>query len=286
MKPIYIARPASRSTVNVDFKLRAGESQWFLLSADRHWDNPKTDLDMQKKHLEQAVECGAGVIDCGDLFCAMQGKYDPRGTKSDVRPEHSKGDYLDQLVNTGAEWFRPYAKHIIQIGQGNHESSILKRLETDLTTRLVERINTLEKSNIHRGGFSGWIVFRASVGGKNIQTKRMAWHHGYGGDAPVTKGTIQTNRMAVYLPDADFVVTGHTHNEWQFPIPRVRISSHGTIFHDEQLHLKLPTYKEEYRDGHSGWHIERGGPPKPVGAVWMRFYNEAGEIKTEITRAK
>lgn len=283
----FKVRPASRSVVDVEFRLRAGESQWFLLSADRHWDNPKTDLVMQRKHLEQAVERGAGVIDCGDLFCAMQGKYDPRGTKSDIRPEHNGADYLDRLVSTAADWFKPYAGNIIMIGQGNHESSILKRLETDLTTRLVERINATTKgANIQRAGFSGWVVFRASIGGNNVQTKRLAWHHGYGGDAPVTKGVIQTNRMAVYLPDADFVVTGHTHNEWQFPIPRVRISNKGTIHHDEQLHLKLPTYKEEYRDGYSGWHIERGGPPKPVGAVWLRFYNDAGEIKTEVTRAK
>ena len=24
-------------------------------------------------------------------------------------------------------------------------------------------------------------------------------------------------------------------------------------------------------DGYGGWHIERGGPPKPTGAVWLRM---------------
>lgn len=141
-------------------------------------------------------------------------------------------------------------------------------------------------SKIHRAGYSGWIVLRARLHGQQIVTRRIAFHHGYGGDAPVTKGTVQTARMAVYLPDADFVLTGHTHNEWQFPIPRVRITNQGSIFHDEQLHLKCPTYKEEYRDGFCGWHIERGGPPKPVGALWLRLYNEKNELKSEITRAK
>jgi hypothetical protein len=37
------------------------------------------------------------------------------------------------------------------------------------------------------------------------------------------------------------------------------------------LHLKVPSYKEEYVDGYGGWHIERGGPPKPTGAVWLRL---------------
>jgi len=282
----FKTKAKSRAVVEVSFSLKAGESQWFLLTADRHWDNPKSDQILQKKHLEQAKERGAGIIDIGDLFCAMQGKYDPRGTKNDVRPEHNKTNYLDALIETASNFFSPYAENFIVIGQGNHESSILKRQETDLTTRLVERINTKAGSNIHRGGFSGWVVLRGNIGGNAWITKRVAWHHGYGGDAPVTKGVIQTNRMAVYLPDADFVLTGHTHNEWQFPIPRVRITSQGRIFHDEQLHLKTPTYKEEYVDGFGGWHIERGGPPKPVGALWLRAYLESDELKYEVTRAK
>ena len=282
----FTTKPRGRAVVDVNFDLKSGESQWFLLSADRHWDNPKSDQELQLKHLHQARERGAGIIDIGDLFCAMQGRYDPRGTKSDVRPEHAKGDYLDQLVNTGAQFFAPFAENFIQISQGNHESSILKRLETDLTTRLVERINTMGGTHIHRAGFSGWVVFKARTHGAAVDTRRLNWHHGYGGDAPVTKGVIQTNRMAVYLPDADFVLTGHTHNEWVFPIPRLRINTHGAVYHDEQLHLKCPTYKEEYCDGHSGWHIERGGPPKPVGALWLRFYNEGGTLLSEVTRAK
>jgi hypothetical protein len=265
-----------------------GWEQWFLLSADRHWDNPKSNRTLQKKHLQQAGERGAGVLDFGDLFCAMQGRYDKRSDKSDIRPEHQHGTYLDKLVETGATWFGEYAQSILQIGTGNHESSILKHHETNLTERLVERINTERRSTIACAGFSGWVRFMFQT--RNERTSRkLAWHHGYGGDAPVTKGVIQTNRMAVYLPDADIVVTGHTHNEWQFPIPRVRISDLGQVFHDEQLHLKIPGYKEEYEDGYSGWHIERGGPPKPIGAVWLRFYYEnsaPGKIATEVTRAK
>jgi predicted phosphodiesterase len=284
--PKFQIKPRSRSVVDVSFSLRAGQSQWFLLSSDRHWDNPTSDHSLQRKHLQEAKERGAGIIDCGDLFCAMQGRYDPRSSKSDVRPEHAKGDYLDALVETAGEFFRPYAANFIQIAQGNHEASILKRLETDLTTRLVERINTLEKTKIHRAGFSGWVVFRVNLHGREYQTRRIAWHHGYGGDAPVTKGVIQTNRMAVYLPDADFVLTGHTHNVWVFPITRARITNRGRLFQDEQLHLKMPSYKNEYGDGFSGWHIERGAPPKPIGALWLRLSNEARELRTEITRAK
>lgn len=36
--------------------------------------------------------------------------------------------------------------------------------------------------------------------------------------------------------------------------------------------IRTSTYKNDYRDGSSGWHVETGKPPKPIGAVWLRLY--------------
>jgi hypothetical protein len=275
-------------TLHMD-DVRAGWEQWFLLSSDRHWDNPKTNLTLMRKHLDEAKRRDALVFDFGDLFCAMQGRFDPRSSKKDVRPEHQRSDYLDALVETAGVWFGPHADLFALIGEGNHETSIHKRHETNLTARLVERLNAQTGSKIAHGGFSGWVRFQFTIQGTVRTARNLYYHHGYGGDAPVTKGVIQTNRMAVYLPDADFVVTGHTHNEWIFPIARQRINKQGTLYLDEQLHIKLPSYKEEFGDGHGGWHIERGAPPKPCGAMWLRFYYDGsvpGCIASEVTRAK
>ena len=225
---------------------------------------------MEKRHLEQARERKAIIIDGGDLFCAMQGKYDPRSYKGDLKAEHKEGDYLDKLVTTSADFYGPYADLFAIMAPGNHETAISKRHETNLTERLVQTLNDRHGTNVRVGGFSGWVKFQLMLHGQ-ILSVNLWYHHGYGGDAPVTKGVIQTNRQSVYLPDAHIVATGHTHNEWQFPIPRVRLTNKGKIYHDEQLHLKVPSYKEEYSDGYGGWHIERGGPPKPTGAVWLKF---------------
>lgn len=243
---------------------------WVLLSFDRHHDNPKSDNVMELRHLRQARERNAVIIDGGDLFCAMQGKYDPRSDKRDVKPEHQKGDYLDSLVKTAADFYGPYADLFAIMAPGNHETNISKRHETNLTERLVTMLNDRHGSKIHVGGFSGWVKFQLLLSGE-ARVVNLWYHHGYGGDAPVTKGTIQTSRQSVYLPDAHIVATGHTHNEWQFPIPRIRLTNKGKVYHDEQLHLKVPSYKEEYVDGYGGWHIERGGPPKPTGAVWLKM---------------
>ena len=44
-----------------------------LLLSDIHWDNPKCDRELLKRHLDQAKEIGADVLLNGDTFCLMQG---------------------------------------------------------------------------------------------------------------------------------------------------------------------------------------------------------------------
>lgn len=250
----------------------------FFLSADWHLDNPKTDRKLLTKHLNQAQEKNAKVFVFGDLFCAMQGKYDKRSSKSDILPEHQNGNYLDSLVDTAFDFCEPYAENIALITPGNHETAIQKRHETDLTKRLMEKIENKNPSAFY-STYSGWVIFKFehSSGGK-VRTKKLFYHHGYGGGGPVTKGVIQTNRKAIYLPDADIVVTGHVHERWNLDLMRERIKSNGNPYIDYQRHIQLPTYKEEYL-AHKGWHVERGAPPKPTGGCWLKMFIEDGELK-------
>lgn len=275
-----------KQVLRIELDIGKSFEQWFLLTADRHWDNPKSDWDLQIKHLEEAKEKNAYVIDFGDFFCAMQGKYDKRSSKSDLRPEHQHGDYLDKLVTTATEFIEPYADRFIQISPGNHCASVYKRHETDLIERLTTLINYKTGHKIHKGTYAGWIQFAFK---RNEERRVVLLHytHGYGGGGEVTKGVIQAQRRAVYLPDANICVSGHIHEAWQMVIPRERISSRGKPYLDNQIHISLPTYKEEYLPG-EGWHIETGKPPKPLGAWWVKFtYNSKHEkIDYDFIRAQ
>ena len=277
-----------RGCLNVSITLKPGNSKWFLLTSDRHHDNAHCSRALEKKHLDEAVERDAHIIDIGDFFCAMQGKWDRRADTTQLRPEYIGGNYLDLLVDEATKFFGPYADRFLQISPGNHETSILKRHETNLTERLVERLNQKSGDHkIHVGGFSGWVRFQlAYQSGKNSRAFNFYYHHGYGGGGPVTRGVIQTNRMATYLPDAHFVYTGHTHDEWLVPIQRARLSQAGKPYQDTQTHIRTPGYKDEFDDGEGGWHIERGGPPKPTGACWLRFYFLNKEFRHEIVAAR
>ena len=67
------------------------------------------------------------------------------------------------------------------------------------------------------------------------------------------------------------MVCGHTHDSWLVTLSRERLGHTGKVFLDEQHHVRVPSYKDEYGDGFAGWHVERGAPPKPIGAWWMRL---------------
>jgi predicted phosphodiesterase len=257
-------------TVRMDVRPRGGWEQWFLLRSDVHHDNVHCDQALERRHLEQAKERGAGILDFGDLHCVMGGKYDKRSDKSIVRPEHQCGDYFDAIVRTAADFYQPYARNFLMIGDGNHEKSIKARHETDLNERLVAMLNDRTGSQIQHGGYSGWVRFLFKRDTQRL-SRKLWYMHGYGGGGPVTQDTIQAQRQRAYIENADIMVTGHTHDAWAQENIRIRLNNNGEIERRPVWNVKCATYKDEYGSGKGGWHIETGKPPKPLGAWWLRF---------------
>ena len=288
--PAWSCAELGRNVHEVKFNFKGkGDMAYILLRSDAHHDNPSSLNDLEKEHLELAKERNAPIIDNGDAFCAMQGKWDPRADKSALKPEHQVDDYLDALVSTYAEFLKPYAGQLAILGTGNHETSVLSRRETNLTERLAERLRVIGGFKGFTGSYTSWVLIKARLGGKNTRNTVKLWRtHGQGGGGPVTRGVIQTNRRAVYVPDANVIVSGHIHEEWIVPIQRMRITQAGNIYQDEQTHIQVPSYKDSYKDGYSygEWAIERGMAPKPVGAMWLKIYYDGDRLSYEVERAK
>ena len=53
----------------------------FLLLSDIHWDNPKCNRKLLKRHLDEAKEGGHPILINGDLLDLMGGKKDRRAIK-------------------------------------------------------------------------------------------------------------------------------------------------------------------------------------------------------------
>lgn len=270
---------------------RMNVSQWFLLSSDRHHDNAHTDQALESRHLKECQKRRGIVLDFGDLFCAMQGKWDPRSDTSALRPEHQEGHYLDRLVKTAAEFYQPYSDSFGLITRGNHETAIIKRHQHDLTEALTARLSANSKVPVFNGGYTGWIIIGLYSGGSHFSLK-MHYTHGLGAGGIMSHGTLATRRIASFISDADIMVSGHTHDSWQLTLASQRLITSNGVYRTQIVpvhHIKCGTYKDEYGTGYGGWHIETGKPPKVLGAVWMRLKWEGdydgGGIAVEFMRA-
>jgi len=253
---------------NVHHISLTGKTAEVAVLSDIHWDNPHCDRKLLKKHLNYCKENDIPVVIIGDLFCLMQGRGDNRRNKSDILPEHNNAFYLDSIVDTAVEWFAPYADIIKVIGYGNHETGIIKYQETDLLKRFVEMMNLKCNSDIQTGGYGGWIVYTLHYRKNSVASFKHKYYHGSGGGGIVTKGALNLTRSLEMYEDMDLFTMGHIHeNSSRNDVRESLMTYKGNYkIRQRQIHHCITgTYKEEYGDGATGWHIERGAPPKPLG---------------------
>lgn len=264
----------SRNIHHFEDEIKVGEGWPLLLISDLHLDNPKCRRDLLIRDLNEAKKRNAKVMINGDFFCIMQGKYDNRSSKKDIRPEHLGANYFQLVRDEAIEFMRPYAQNILLIGYGNHETAVLKRHEFDLLADFVTLFNERTGANVQLGGYGGWCIFNLlRQGGNSGAVFKLRYHHGHGGGGEVTKGVIQDQRMMARTEGADATWQGHVHELYAHITmsERIVVTSRGGWRVDlKPVHqIRTATYKEEFSEGFGGFHVERGAPPKPLGGIWM-----------------
>jgi len=287
----------SRNVQTIYFDdVKTGWEQWFLLISDQHHDAIDCNRKFEKEHLDLALARNAYIISAGDTFDMMQGKYDPRKSYASMRPEFlhqmitdGNDAYFDIVVKDAVEFYKPYAHLFAVIARGNHDTTIESHNGTSPISNLVFKLNEHLKGahRIQAGGYGGWVKINMGMNKykSNKSSMRLKYYHGSGGDAPVTRGMIQTARQAVFLPDADVVLNGHNHQSYLTSIARERLNDAGNIKFDVVDYIRTPGYSQGYGDGHSGFSAERLSP-KPIGCVWMRLFCDNGrEIQREFTHS-
>lgn len=204
----------------------------------------------------------------GDLFDAMAGRSDPRHTKGDLRAEYKCNNWLDKIVEDCAEWFEPFAHNLVIVSDGNHETSVRKRLEIDLCQRFLGILNSKQGAKAYYGHYAGIAKYTfATSKNKSLDNRSISYHHGTGYGARYKR----IERAGEY-PDASVLTFGHHHKCESEKIARTRVSERGRIYHDEQILLVCPSVKDEHGKGSKGWAVEEGHRTKPTGAMWLRWF--------------
>ena len=253
--------------VDVNFSSR-GSSKDFLFISDIHYDAMKCDRSLLHRHLDEARELGAGVFIFGDLFDLMQGRFDPRGNYSELRPEYKSCIYVDEVIQDVGEKLSKYADVIKFISKGNHETNIEKRMMVSPIDRVAQIINTAG-GHVEVGGYAGWLVVTTHRNGSSKRRFNVHYHHGYGGGAKRSKGILGADIDQKDFPDADFILRGHDHQKWHLPVTIDRLNHHFRLEQRTVHHLRMGSYKQ-LGDRYAGWATEKNFATPRLGGWWAR----------------
>lgn len=252
------------------YSVRVKKSIKLMPLSDVHFDSPKCDRKLLKKHLEQAVKEDAYIWLNGDWLDVMGCSRDPRSAKGDIRPEYDVINYLDAVIDDSVKFLKPYADRILFVANGNHETNILKRQETDVLDRMVYMLNKETGSNISRMGYSGWlrVNLERANSSRMMSSVNIHFHHGFGGNAQRSKGVLRVDLDHAHYPDADIIVRGHDHQKWAVPKTSWKLTVKGKQRKTKKLHLALGSYKDGLKDNLYGWEVEKGFTPTTLGS-WI-----------------
>lgn len=271
------------TTCKIDY-INGNRNHLIFVTSDLHIDSVNCNRSVMLEDLEEAKKRDAKILIFGDIFDAMQGRFDPRRSLDELRPEYRRNDYYDYVVTDVARILKPYAQNILLITPGNHETAVTKNASISLVDRLVWMMNLENQTTILQGGYGGWVRFMYACGTSGKRTSvRLKYHHGFGGDAPVTRGVIHTNRQNVFIKNADIVVNGHNHNAYYVPIVSESLSDMGKVIFSTTHHVRTPGYKQDYADGANGWAVEKGMVPKPMGGAFISMEIVTGGKATDVS---
>ncbi len=264
-----------------------GDEVWYLLTSDNHADSTEVDTALEMKHLDQAIERDAGIINLGDLHDAMQGKNDSRGSKAKVRRELMSRAYWDSLTDFMVERYGHVADRWVAQGYGNHETSVLNRNEVDLIQRFAAMMNCSHNGVMNVLGYSGFIRFNFKTTKTTQRSVTMFFTHGHGGGGKATQGLPGMMRLNHNIAGTDIMACGHTHNSYCMDYVKTEMSQAGKIVEKHCHVVQLPTYKDGWDNGAMGWEAEKGIGGKPRGAWWLRMFyvSRRDPIGIEFTRA-
>ena len=223
------------TTIHANVPLKAA------LFSDPHIDSPNFDQSTFEEHAHYCLEDQRYMLFGGDLFDGII----RTDTKRAVNSLLERGDnQLNIKLDKAYELLKPYQNQILFFGRGNHEESILKYNGVDMLEVLAKMLNSGQKHQIIVGNYANFIRFAfKDARGKSVAHYDIYQHHGMGGNAPVTKGIIDWNRIGKSV-NADLIWTGHRHNAIiDASDPIMCVNQNGEVIIKNRQCIQTPSYQ-------------------------------------------
>lgn len=221
---------------------KAGKPTKLGLFSDIHIDSPDCDKETLKQHLDFCLKDQRYILINGDLFDAILLKDAKRAVPSNTE---RRDNQLNVKLEETAHFLDPYKDQILFMGRGNHEDSCIKFNGLDLLQMLTVMLNAGNKHQIVYGNYANFLRFTwLNSHNKTILKYDIYAHHGAGGNAPVTKGMIDFNRIAKGV-NADLIWTGHKHNSIvDYSDPIMYIEQNGNVVLKNRQCIQTPSYQK------------------------------------------
>lgn len=222
---------------------KAGKAIKLGLFSDVHFDSPDCDREALKNHFDFCKKDGRYIMINGDWFDAIILSDRKRSVPHLIE---NTDQQLNKKLQESYDFLKPYRDNIIFIGRGNHEESIIKFNGIDMLQMLTTMLNMDNEHKILYGNYSNFLRFTFREKGKNQRkyTYDIYATHGFGGNAPVTKGIIDYSRINKSVL-ADLIWTGHRHNALiDASDPIVYPDQKGRIVIRDRKCIQTPSYQK------------------------------------------
>ena len=185
--------------------------------SDLHINEITCNEKLLKNHLDYLVRSNCRIFIRGDIgnFITKNDRKRYARSKDAQTIDASLNEEIEYIVN----FLKPYVNYIDYIGQGNHETSVIKFNSVDPAYMIVWSLNQIRDKDIPRmvcGDYKGFITLKFF---KPFQETKAAVrryiifsHHGKGGNSPITKGMIDIQRLTM-TNIAHLYWLGHKHTQ-------------------------------------------------------------------------
>jgi hypothetical protein len=231
----------------VERNVKVGEDFKIYLFSDLHIDSPDCDRKRLKQDLDQALKENNEIIINGDVFDFLLFRDAKRSTPSNQA--NINDDQIGTIIDSVFDFLKPYAKLIIGIGVGNHETSVIKYHHIDPVKMLIYKLEKECDTTISHLGYAGFIRLSLKRPGVSKGLAYDIWyHHGAGGGGK-SKGIMQHNDVASNFI-ADLYWMGHNHaNLADFDYPITYITQKGNVETKNRMFARTAGYQRNDNHG-------------------------------------
>jgi len=251
----------------VNVYLKPGEVKHLTLTSDLHTEDPMCDLQGLSKMFEARQKLAHhSAISIGDLTTLIGHNDTARFRPPVANPLWAtKEAWVDEAIAYTVEHMTKHGTKWDMVSPGNHEDEWLKRHNTDVTTRIADRLGC------PRGGYSGFVDYRlimSNTGGpsgkKDKHTRvRVLYHHGaWGGKA--NKGYTGARDFANQRDDWQIFAYGHNHHCRLDPETRIKMKNGKENEYPVYL-VNCSSWQKSYtEDARVTTYAERRGFPRAI----------------------